>query len=45
MVDNAILKHAKPHMVIMHPLPRNEEVGEEIDFDQRAAYFRQVCSF
>ena len=43
VVDNNILKHAKPHMVIMHPLPRNEEVGEEIDFDQRAAYFRQVC--
>ena len=42
VVDNNILKHAKQHMVIMHPLPRNEEVGEEIDFDQRAAYFRQV---
>lgn len=45
VVDNAILKHAKQHMVIMHPLPRNEEVDEEIDFDQRAAYFRQVCPF
>ena len=43
VIDNSVLKHAKPHMVIMHPLPRNEEVGEEIDFDQRAAYFRQVC--
>ena len=43
VVDNNILKYAKQHMVIMHPLPRNEEVGEEIDFDQRAAYFRQVC--
>jgi len=26
----------------MHPLPRNAEVGEEVDDDQRAAYFRQV---
>lgn len=43
VIDNNVLKHAKQHMVIMHPLPRNEEVGEEVDFDQRAAYFRQVC--
>ncbi|KID92275.1 aspartate carbamoyltransferase catalytic subunit [Metarhizium guizhouense ARSEF 977] len=41
-VDNATLKHAKSHMVVMHPLPRNEEVAEEVDFDQRAAYFRQM---
>ena len=42
VVDNSVLKHAKQHMIVMHPLPRNEEVGEEVDFDQRAAYFRQV---
>lgn len=41
-VDNAALKHAKSSMVVLHPLPRNEEVAEEVDFDQRAAYFRQV---
>lgn len=41
-VDNAALKHAKSQMVVMHPLPRNEEVADEVDFDQRAAYFRQV---
>lgn len=41
-VDNAALKHAKSSMVVMHPLPRNEEVADEVDFDQRAAYFRQV---
>ncbi|KAL2208749.1 carbamoyl-phosphate synth [Sarocladium strictum] len=41
-VDNAALKHAKTAMVVMHPLPRNEEVAEEVDFDQRAAYFRQM---
>lgn len=43
VVDNSVLKHAKTHMIVMHPLPRNHEVGEEVDFDQRAAYFRQVC--
>ncbi|PHH86406.1 hypothetical protein CDD83_10296 [Cordyceps sp. RAO-2017] len=41
-VDNAALKHAKASMVVMHPLPRNDEVAEEVDFDQRAAYFRQM---
>lgn len=44
VVDNSVLKHAKSKMIVMHPLPRNQEVGEEVDFDQRAAYFRQVCS-
>lgn len=42
IVDNAVLKHAKSRMVVMHPLPRNAEVSEEVDFDQRAAYFRQM---
>lgn len=44
VVDNKTLKHAKAQMVVMHPLPRNNEIGEEVDFDERAAYFRQVCS-
>ena len=42
VIDSSVLKHAKQHMIVMHPLPRNEEVSEEVDFDQRAAYFRQV---
>ena len=42
VIDNGVLKHAKTHMVVMHPLPRNKEIGEEVDYDQRAAYFRQV---
>jgi carbamoyl-phosphate synthase/aspartate carbamoyltransferase len=41
-IDNSTLKHAKPSMAILHPLPRNDEVAEEVDFDQRAAYFRQM---
>ena len=44
IVDNKTLKSAKPQMVVMHPLPRNAEIGEEVDFDQRAAYFRQVSN-
>ncbi|KAK1759343.1 protein pyrABCN [Echria macrotheca] len=41
-IDNSTLKHAKYNMSILHPLPRNDEVAEEVDFDQRAAYFRQM---
>lgn len=44
IVDNKMLRNAKSHMVVLHPLPRNMEIAEEVDFDQRAAYFRQVCS-
>ncbi|OQV04243.1 hypothetical protein CLAIMM_09155 [Cladophialophora immunda] len=42
IVDNSVLKHAKQSMIVMHPLPRNREISEEVDFDQRAAYFRQM---
>lgn len=42
IVDNKILSHAKQHMCVMHPLPRTTEIKEEVDFDQRAAYFRQM---
>ena len=42
VIDNAVLSHAKTNMIVMHPLPRNKEIPEEVDLDQRAAYFRQV---
>ncbi|KAK2786385.1 hypothetical protein FQN52_007842 [Onygenales sp. PD_12] len=42
VIDNTVLKQAKSQMVVMHPLPRNQEIDEEVDFDQRAAYFRQM---
>ncbi|KAK9447292.1 uncharacterized protein V1518DRAFT_421853 [Limtongia smithiae] len=42
IVDSNALKHAKKHMSVMHPLPRNNEISEEIDFDPRSAYFRQM---
>jgi len=42
IVNNKILAHAKQHMCLMHPLPRTNEISEEVDFDQRAAYFRQM---
>ena len=43
IIDHSVMKTAKQHMIVMHPLPRNAEISEEVDYDQRAAYFRQVC--
>ncbi|KAK7185996.1 hypothetical protein DPSP01_008564 [Paraphaeosphaeria sporulosa] len=42
VIDNRVLKAAKDNMIVMHPLPRNNEIHEEVDFDPRAAYFRQM---
>ena len=37
-----LLAKAKSSMIVMHPLPRNAEIAPEVDFDLRAAYFRQM---
>ena len=42
IVNSSVLAHANRNAIVMHPLPRNNEIDEEVDFDQRAAYFRQV---
>ena len=36
------MKHAKEHMIVMHPLPRVGEISMDVDDDPRAAYFRQM---
>lgn len=33
---------AKPEMMVLHPLPRVNEIATEVDADPRAAYFKQV---
>ncbi len=33
---------AKPDMLVLHPLPRVNEISVEVDNDPRAAYFKQV---
>ena len=35
------LKNAKPDMIIMHPLPRVNEIAYDVDDDPRAVYFEQ----
>jgi carbamoyl-phosphate synthase/aspartate carbamoyltransferase len=42
IINNAILSNSKPQMIVMHPLPRVNEIDPEVDFDDRAAYFRQM---
>ncbi|CAL8318155.1 unnamed protein product [Merluccius merluccius] len=37
-----IMTAAKRKMVVMHPLPRVNEISAEVDTDPRAAYFRQA---
>lgn len=41
-ITNLVLKAAKQNMIVMHPLPRINEIDPEVDFDPRAAYFRQM---
>ena len=33
---------AKEDMLVLHPLPRVNEIAPEVDDDPRAAYFKQV---
>lgn len=42
-VDHAVLSRAKEDVIVMHPLPRLNEIDPEVDFDsRRAVYFRQM---
>lgn len=36
------LNHAKKDMVVMHPLPRVDEIDTDVDTDERAWYFKQA---
>ncbi|CAG8597332.1 6795_t:CDS:10, partial [Cetraspora pellucida] len=42
IINNATLSRSKPNMIVMHPLPRMNEIDPEVDFDDRAVYFRQM---
>lgn len=42
VLDCEKMKLAKEKMVVLHPLPRVNEILKEVDNDPRAAYFRQV---
>ena len=42
VVDEDLMTKAKERMIIMHPLPRVNEISYAVDDDPRAAYFRQM---
>ena len=42
ILDKAKMQLAKKDMLVLHPLPRVNEISVEVDSDPRAAYFRQV---
>lgn len=41
ILDNEKIKNTKPDMMIMHPLPRVNEIAYEVDNNPRAVYFEQ----
>ncbi|MGH7861051.1 MAG: aspartate carbamoyltransferase [Candidatus Dormibacteraceae bacterium] len=41
-MDRAAMARMRPEAIVMHPLPRVDEINPEIDGDPRAAYFRQA---
>lgn len=42
ILDNEKLKLANEDMLILHPLPRVNEIATEVDSDPRAVYFKQA---
>lgn len=42
ILDTAKMELAKPDMLVLHPLPRVNEISVEVDNDPRAAYFKQA---
>jgi aspartate carbamoyltransferase catalytic subunit len=41
-IDAAVMERLPSHAIVMHPLPRVDEIDPEVDADPRAAYFRQA---
>ena len=42
ILDKEKMSHAKADMLVLHPLPRVNEIAVDVDDDPRAAYFKQV---
>ena len=42
ILDNEKMRYAKSDMLVLHPLPRVNEISVEVDDDPRAGYFKQV---
>jgi aspartate carbamoyltransferase catalytic subunit len=42
IINQGSLRLLRPNAIVMHPLPRLDEITREVDEDRRAAYFRQA---
>jgi aspartate carbamoyltransferase catalytic subunit len=42
VVDEALMRRLPEHAIVLHPLPRLDEIDPGVDTDPRAAYFRQA---
>jgi aspartate carbamoyltransferase catalytic subunit len=42
ILDRSKLKNAREDMMVMHPLPRVNEISYDVDDDKRAIYFKQA---
>ena len=42
ILDTEKLQLARDDLLIMHPLPRADEITEDVDYDKRAMYFKQA---
>lgn len=44
VLNKEIMALAKDDMIVLHPLPRVNEISTDVDNDRRAAYFRQAAN-
>lgn len=42
ILNKSKMQNAREDMLVMHPLPRVNEIDAEVDFDERAVYFKQA---
>ena len=42
IVDNKLIKKSKEDLIILHPLPRNDELSTDLDSNVKSKYFEQV---
>jgi len=42
ILDNAMLENSKDNLRILHPLPRVNEISEDVDSNKKAYYFQQA---
>ena len=44
IINKSVLDKFSDHTIVLHPLPRNEEISTDIDDDPRALYFKQALN-